>query len=92
MRGRLLNLSAIARVFGPILFGAALGAAAVLWVEVLAIRPLKVRPISVELKRCAAIQEEARVDAACDKAWGPSRRHLMCLPAPTPSQLHACGR
>ena len=88
-RGRLLNLSAIARVLGPALLGATLFAT-VLWFD-LHDRPT-IRPNVAVEEHCQRILAEARLAAGCRKAWVPLSRDLTCLSPPTPAQLHDCGR
>ncbi len=90
MRGRLLNLPAIARAIGFALVAVAIVAATLHFREA----PSRLRdhaaspaatsdPLSDELKRCQLIASEAKDDAACEAAWAESRRRFFTYrPAP----------
>ena len=93
MRGRLLNLPAIARAAGFALVAATIVAAA-LHFRTSAPRGqgLHVSPapasdqLSEELQRCEALAMQAKDDAACEAAWAESRRRFFTYqPTPGPA-------
>ncbi len=95
MRGRLLNLPAVARALGF-----AVVAIAII-VAVLHFRTPSARidrrpadistapdPLVEELKRCQLIADQAKDDPACEAAWAESCRRFFTYPAasaPTPA-------
>ncbi len=91
MRGRLLNLPAIARAAGFALVAAIIVAAA-LHFRTSAPRGqgLHMSPaaasdqLTEELQRCQALATQAKDDAACEAAWAESRRRFFTYP-PAPS-------
>ena len=90
MRGRLLNLSAIARAAGFILVAIAIVATTLHFRET----PPRMEqrsadpaapsdPLSEELKRCQVLAAQAKDDAACEAAWAENRRRFFTYqPAP----------
>ncbi len=90
MRGRLLNLPAIARAAGFALVAAIIVAAA-LHFRTNAPRGqgLHVSPaaasdqLTEELQRCQALATQAKDDVACEAAWAESRRRFFTY-QPTP--------
>lgn len=90
MRGRLLNLAAIARAAGFVLVAIAIIAATLHFRET----PPRTQqrsegpaapsdPLSEELKRCQVLAAQAKDDAACEAAWAESRRRFFNYqPAP----------
>ena len=89
MRGRLLNLPAIARAIGFALVAVAIVAATLHFREA----PSRVRdqaaspaatsdPLSDELKRCQLLASEAKDDAACEATWAESRRRFFTYQQP----------
>jgi conjugative transfer region protein TrbK len=90
MRGRVLNLSAIARAVGFVLVAIAFVAATLHLRET----PPRMEqrsagpaapsdPLSEELKRCQVLAAQAKDDAACEAAWAESRRRFFTYqPAP----------
>ncbi len=95
MRGRLLNLPAIARALGFALVAVAIVAATLHFREAPsrltdhAAGPAATsNPLSDELKRCQLLASEAKDDAACEAAWAENRRRFFTYaPAskPTPA-------
>jgi conjugative transfer region protein TrbK len=84
MRGRLLNLAAIARAAGFVLVAVAIVAAALHFRET----PPRMEqrssgpaapsdPISEELRRCQVLATQAKDDAACEAAWVENRRRFF---------------
>ena len=91
MRGRLLNLSAIARAAGFILVAIAIVATTLHFRETPPPRTERRSagpaapsdPLSEELKRCQVLAAQAKDDAACEAAWAESRhRFFNYQPAP----------
>ena len=91
MRGRLLNLPAVARAVGFALVAIAIVAATLHFREA----PSRPRdqaaspaatsdPLSDELKRCQLLASEAKDDAACEAAWAANRRRFFSY-RPTPN-------
>ncbi|EFI53044.1 putative entry exclusion protein TrbK-alt [Afipia sp. 1NLS2] len=91
MRGRLLNLPAVARAVGFALVVIAIVAATLHFREA----PSRPRdqtaspadtsdPRSDELKRCQLLASEAKDDAACEAAWAENRRRFFSY-RPTPN-------
>lgn len=89
MRGRRLNLPAIACAVGFALVAIAIVAATLRFRET----PSRPRedavspgatsdPLSDELKRCQLIASEAKDDAACEAAWAESRRRFFTYQPP----------
>ena len=89
MRGRLLNLPAIARAVGFALVAVAIVAAA------LHFRAAPLRspdhaasptatsdPLSDELKRCQVLAAQAKDDADCEAAWAENRRRFFTYQQP----------
>ena len=91
MRGRLLNLPAIARAVGFALVAIVIIAAALHFRETplrspddAASSPATSDPLSDELKRCQVLAVQAKDDADCEAAWAESRRRFFSY-RPTPS-------
>jgi conjugative transfer region protein TrbK len=90
MRGRPLNLSAIARAAGFVLVAIAIVAATLHFREAplrlpehAASAPAPTDPLSDELKRCQILAAQAKDDAACEAAWTENRRRFFTYqPAP----------
>lgn len=95
MRGRLLNLPAVARALGFTVVAIAIVAAALHFhtpprrIEPRsADAPTSPDPLAEELKRCQLIADQAKDDPACEAAWAESRRRFFTYPAasaPTPA-------
>lgn len=95
MRGRLLNLPAVARALGFAVVAIAIVAAALHFrapprrIEPRsADAPTSPDPLAEELKRCQLIADQAKDDPACEAAWAESRRRFFTYPpasAPTPA-------
>ena len=95
MRGRLLNLPAVARALGFAVVAIAIVAAALHFrtpprrIEPRsADAPTSPDPLAEELKRCQLIANQAKDDPACEAAWAESRRRFFTYPAasvPTPA-------
>lgn len=91
MRGRLLNLPAIARATVFVLVAVAIVAAALHFREATTRLPVHtpipaaaIDPLADELKRCQVLAAQAKDDAACEAAWAESRRRFFTYqPAPT---------
>ena len=90
MRGRLLNLPAIARATGFVLVAVAIVAATLHFRE--ATSRLSVHtpspaaaidPLADELKRCQVLAAQAKDDAACEAAWAESRRRFFTYQRPS---------
>jgi conjugative transfer region protein TrbK len=90
MRGRLLNLPAIARAVGFALVAIVIIAATLHFREA----PSRLRdhaassaatsdPLSDELKRCQALAGQAKDDADCEAAWAESRRRFFTYQPPS---------
>jgi conjugative transfer region protein TrbK len=90
MRGRLLNLPALARAVGFALVAIAIIAATLHFREA----PLRSpdhaagpaatsNPLSDELKRCQLLASEAKDDAACEAAWDENRRRFFTYQPPS---------
>lgn len=90
MRGRFLNLPAIARAIGFALVGIAIVAGTLHFREA----PLRspdhtaspaatTDPLSEELKRCQVLAAQAKDDADCEAAWTESRRHFFTYRQPS---------
>jgi conjugative transfer region protein TrbK len=90
MRGRFLNLPAIARAVGFVLVAVAIVAAT------LHFRAAPLRspdhtaspaatsdPLSDELKRCQVLAGQAKDDADCEAAWAESRRRFFTYQPPS---------
>ncbi|HZT89865.1 MAG TPA: putative entry exclusion protein TrbK-alt [Stellaceae bacterium] len=90
MRGRLLNLPAIARATGFVLVAFAIVAATLHFREAPSRLPVHtpspaaaIDPLADELKRCQVLAAQAKDDAACEAAWAESRRRFFIYqPAP----------
>ena len=90
MRGRLLNLPAIARATGFVLVAVAIVAATLHFREATSRLPVHTPNPAVatdrladELKRCQVLAAQAKDDAACEAAWAESRlRFFTYQPAP----------
>ena len=90
MRGRLLNLPAIARTIGFALVAVAIGAATLRFREAPSRLPVHTQspaatidPLSEELKRCQVLAAQAKDDAACESAWAESRRRFFTYQPPS---------
>ncbi|MBN9078481.1 MAG: hypothetical protein BGN87_22030 [Rhizobiales bacterium 65-79] len=88
MRGRLLNLPAVARALGFAVVAIAIVAAALHFrtpprrIEPRsADAPTSPDPLAEELKRCQLIADQAKDDPACEAAWAESRRRFFTYPA-----------
>ena len=84
MRGRLLNLPAVARAFGFAFVAVAIVAAALHFRTPSARiepRPAEISaasdPLVEELKRCQLIADQAKDDPACEAAWAENRRRFF---------------
>jgi conjugative transfer region protein TrbK len=91
MRGRFLNLPAIARAVGFALVAVAIVAATLHFRDAPSRLPDHAAspattsdPLSDELKRCQLLASEAKDDAACEAAWAENRRRFFSY-RPTPS-------
>ena len=90
MRGRLLNLPAIARAIGFALVAVAIVAATLHFREAPSRLPVHtpspaptIDPLAGELRRCQVLAAQAKDDAACEAAWAESRRRFFTYqPAP----------
>ena len=89
MRGRLLNLPAIARAVGFALVAVAIVAATLHFREAPSRLPVHaaspaaaIDPLSDELKRCQVLAAQAKDDAACEAAWAESRRRFFTYQPP----------
>ena len=95
MRGRFLNLPAVARAVGFALISIAIVAAMLHFREAPSRLPdhaagsaATSNPLSDEQKRCQLLASEAKDDAACEAAWAKNRRRFFTYaPAskPTPA-------
>ncbi len=90
MRGRLLNLPAIARSTGFVLVAVAIVAATLHFREAPSRLPVHTQspaaatdPLSDELKRCQVLAAQAKDDAACEAAWAESRRRFFIYQPPS---------
>ena len=92
MRGRLLNLPAIARALGFVFVAIAVVATALHFRTRSARidpRPADISttsdPLAEELKRCQLIADQAKDDPACEAAWAENRRRFFTYaPASAP--------
>ena len=89
MRGRLLNLPAIARAVGFALVAVAIVVAALRFREAPSRLPDHAAspattsdPLSDELKRCQVLAGQAKDDADCETAWAESRRRFFIYQPP----------
>lgn len=89
MRGRLLNLPAVARAVGFALVTIAIVAAALHFrtsepnVQGLHVSPAAASdPLTAELQRCQVLATQAKDDAGCEAAWAESRRRFFTYPSP----------
>jgi conjugative transfer region protein TrbK len=90
MRGRFLNLPAIARAVGFALVAVAIVAATLHFREAPSRLPDHAAspattsdPLSDELKRCRLLASEAKDDADCEAAWAESRRRFFTYQPPS---------
>jgi conjugative transfer region protein TrbK len=90
MRGRLLNLPAIARAMGFALVAVGIVAATLHFREAPSRLPVHspsptatIDPLSEELKRCQVLAAQAKDDAACEAAWAESRRRFFTYEPPS---------
>ena len=90
MRGRLLNLPAIARAVGFALVAIAIIAATLHFREAPLRSPDHAAssaatsdPLSDELKRCQVLAAQAKDDADCEAAWAESRRRFFTYQPPS---------
>jgi len=90
MRGRLLNLPAIARAIGFALVAVAIVAATLHFREAPSRLPVHapspaaaIDPLPDELKRCQVLAAQAKDDAACESAWAESRRRFFTYQQPS---------
>jgi conjugative transfer region protein TrbK len=84
MRGRFLNVPAVARAAGCLLVAAAIIGAAVQFHRHGAPRPLPTSsaasrpdPLAAAMARCQALGMAAENDAACQAAWAENRRRFF---------------
>jgi conjugative transfer region protein TrbK len=89
MRGRLLNLPAVARAVGFVLVVIAIVATALHFrtsephVQGLHVSPAAAfDPRTAELQRCQVLAMQAKDDAGCEAAWAESRRRFFTYPSP----------
>jgi conjugative transfer region protein TrbK len=89
MRGRFLNLPAIARAVGFALVAIAITAATLHFREAPLRSPDHAAspaatsdPLSDELKRCQVLAAQAKDDADCEAAWAESRRLFFTYQQP----------
>ena len=89
MRGRLLNLPAVARALAFALVAVALVAAALHFrasaprVQALRVSPATAPdPLAAELQRCQVLAAQAKDDAGCEAAGAESRRRFFTYPSP----------
>jgi conjugative transfer region protein TrbK len=89
MRGRLLNLPAVARAAGFALVAIAIVAAALHFrasaprIEALPVSPAAdPDTLAAELQRCQVLATQAKDDAGCEAAWAESRRRFFTYPSP----------
>lgn len=95
MRGRFLNLPAVARTLGFVFVAIAIAATALHFRTPSARidpRPADIStaldPLAEELKRCQLIADQAKDDPACEAAWTENRRRFFTYApasAPTPA-------
>jgi conjugative transfer region protein TrbK len=90
MRGRLLNLPAIARAAGFVLVAIAIIAAALQFRQIPSrVEERRAGPaaasdqLSEELKRCQVLAAQAKDEAACEAAWAESRRRFFTYQPPS---------
>ena len=90
MRGRLLNLPAIARAVGFALVAVTIVAATLHFRAARSRLPNHTAspaaisdPLSDELKRCQVLAAQAKDDAACEAAWAESRRRFFTYQPPS---------
>lgn len=90
MRGRLLNLPAIARAIGFAIVAVAIVAATLHFREAPSRLPVHtpspaatIDPLSEELKRCQVLAAQPKDDAACEAAWAESRRRFFTCQPPS---------
>ncbi len=90
MRGRVLNLPAIARAIGFALVAVAIVAATLHFRKAPSHLPVHtpgpaatIDPLSDELKRCQVLAAQAKDDAACEAAWAESRRRFFTYQPPS---------
>jgi conjugative transfer region protein TrbK len=88
MRGRLLNVPAVARAVGFVLVAIAIVATTLHFrtsgpqVQGLPASPAAAfDPLALELERCQVLATQAKDDAACEAAWAESRRRFFTYPA-----------
>jgi len=97
MRGRLLNLPAVARALGSTLIAIAMVVAALHFrAPTSRIVPRHENsspaadPLAEELKRCQLIASKAQDNAACEAVWAENRRRFFTdVPAPAPRPVGA---
>jgi conjugative transfer region protein TrbK len=83
MRGRLLNLPAIARVLGFAFAAIVIVAAALHFrtpparIDPRAADVTTPAPLAEELRRCQLIANQAKDDPACEAAWAENRRRFF---------------
>lgn len=101
MRGRLLNLSAIARVLGFAFVAIAIVATALHFrkpparIDPRAADGTTPDPLAEELTRCQLIANQAKDDPACEAAWAENRRRFFTYAppsAPTTAAPKSAGR
>jgi conjugative transfer region protein TrbK len=90
MRGRFLNLPAIARAIGFALVGIAIVVGTLHFREAPSRLPdhpaglaATTDPLSEELKRCQVLAAQAKDDADCEAAWAESLRHFFTYRQPS---------
>jgi conjugative transfer region protein TrbK len=84
MRGRTVNIPAIARAAGYVVVAAAIAATALHFRhdDAGALAPVQAPstgsdPLALELARCQSIGMAAKDDAACEAAWAENRRRFF---------------
>ena len=90
MRGRLLNLPAIARAIGFALVAVTIIVATLHFGDAPSRLPdhpaglaASTDPLSEELKRCQVLAAQAKDDADCEAAWAESRRRFFTYQPPS---------
>lgn len=83
MRGRLLNIPAVARALGFILVASAIVATAIHFprdphqLPARSGKPTTSDPLAAELARCQALSIAGKDDAGCEAAWAEGRRRFF---------------
>lgn len=83
MRGRLLNIPAVARALGFILVAIVIVATAIHFPRdphqqsARSVKPTTSDPLAAELARCQALSIAGKDDAGCEAAWAEGRRRFF---------------